>query len=324
MSFWSPAEVRVLFQAVAQAPSVHNIQPWVLELHERSVLLFERWDVLLPHHDPKGRDRLLSCGAALTNLELVMRNLGWETNTTLFPDPQHPDQVATVTAVRRHPPTETERDWYNAIARRRSQRFAFDGEPLSAEEVRAVEHALLGERVGVRRVAGKNEASTIANLAEHAAKVLHHDHGYLRELRRLTPDRGHAQVGIPADRIGHGLFGGLIHSGDGIPDHDVLTSRITGECVLIVETVDDTKWDQVLAGAAIQRAWLAATHLGLAASLITQPLQLAEVRAGLSEQLHLPGFPHALLRIGRSRRVPKASPRRPFADVVRHLQEDSR
>ena len=42
-----------------------------MELHERSVLLFERWDVALPHQDPKGRDRLLSCGAALENLRLA-------------------------------------------------------------------------------------------------------------------------------------------------------------------------------------------------------------------------------------------------------------
>jgi nitroreductase len=317
MAFWSPAEIRVLFQAVAQAPSVHNIQPWVLELHERSVLLFERWDVLLPHHDPKGRDRLLSCGAALTNLELAMRHLGWETDTTLFPDPGHGDQVATVSAVRRRQPTETERERYDAITQRRSQRFAFDGEPLSVGEIRLIEHALLGHRVGVRRVAGKDEAGVIAGLVEHAATVLRHDHGYLRELRSLTVDRGSARVGIPPDRIGHGLFGGLVHRGDRVPDHDVLTSRIASECVLIVETVDDTKWDHVLAGAAIQRAWLAATHLGLAASLLTQPLQLAEVRAGLSEQLRLPGFPAALLRVGRSRRAPKASPRRSFVDVVR-------
>ncbi|MET0234301.1 MAG: nitroreductase family protein [Kibdelosporangium sp.] len=303
MAFWSPADTRVLFQAVAQAPSVHNTQPWVMELHERNVLLYERWDVKLPHHDPTGRDRLLSCGAALTNLELAMRHLGWETDTVLFPDPAHPDQAATVEAVRRRQPTENEQELYDAIALRQSQRFGFDGEPLTTEEIHTVEHALLAHRVGVRRVADRTEASVIAGLTEHTAKVLRHDGGYLRELRSLIIDRGHGRAGIPADRIGHGLFGGLIHSGDRVPDHDVLTSRIAKECVLIVETVDDTKWDHVRAGAAIQRGWLAATALGLAASLITQPLQLPEVRAGLSEQLCLPGFPHGLLRVGRSQRA---------------------
>ncbi|RSM85165.1 nitroreductase [Kibdelosporangium aridum] len=317
MSFWAPGEIRLMFQAVAQAPSVHNIQPWVLELHERSVLLFERWDHAIPRHDPKGRDRLMSCGAALTNLELAMRHLGWESCTALFPDRAYPDLVASVSAVRPYIPTSTERDLYLAIPYRRSQRFRFDGDPLSEDEIRAVRHALVGERVSYHRVTGHEEAEAVATVSEHAAEVLRHDHRYLHELQALTVDRGKARLGIPADRIGHGLFGGLVHSGDPVPDHETLTALIAKECVFVVETVDDTKWDHVLAGQVIQRAWLTATDLGIAASLITQSLQVPEVRTGLSERLQLPGFPHALMRFGRSTRVPKPSPRRPFADVVR-------
>ncbi|MCE7004658.1 nitroreductase family protein [Kibdelosporangium philippinense] len=317
MSFWAPGEVRLIFQAVAQAPSVHNIQPWVLELHERSVLLFERWDHAIPRHDPKGRDRLMSCGAALANLELAMRYLGWETTTTLFPDRAHPDLVASVSAVRPRTPTSTERDRYLAIPYRRSQRFKFDGEPLSADEIRAVRHSLAGERVSYHRVTGRQEAEAVATLSEHSAQVLRHDHRYLHELQALTIDRGKARLGLPADRIAHGLFGGLVHSGDPVPEHETLTSLIARECVFVVETVDDTSRDHVAAGKVIQLAWLTATRLGLAASLITQSLQVPEVRAGLSEKLQLPGFPHALMRFGRATRVPKPSPRRQFADVVR-------
>jgi hypothetical protein len=87
--------------------------------------------------------------------------------------------------------------------------------------------------------------------------------------------------------------------------------------MFVIEILDDSKRDHVLAGAAIQRAWLAAPALGLAASLITQPLQLPEIRAGLSDRLTLPGFPHALLRVGRSDHAIKPAPRRPYAEVVR-------
>nr|WP_042178547.1 nitroreductase family protein [Kibdelosporangium sp. MJ126-NF4]CEL13253.1 hypothetical protein [Kibdelosporangium sp. MJ126-NF4]CTQ98945.1 hypothetical protein [Kibdelosporangium sp. MJ126-NF4] len=317
MSFWAPGEVSQIVRAVVQAPSVHNVQPWVLEFHERSVLLFERWDHELPRHDPKGRNRLMSCGAALTNLELAVRHLGWETTTTLFPDLAHPDLVATVTAARMGTPTVAEQELYRAIAHRRSHRFGFDGAPLSAEEAREVGNALIGERVGVRRVTERAHAGAIAELCAYTAKTLHHDHRYLHELRALTVDRSKSRVGVPEDRIGHGLFGGLVHGGDSVPDVETLTALIAKECVFVVETVDDGKWDHVHAGMAIQRAWLTATHLGLAASLITQPMQLREVRAGLSERLELPGFPHALFRVGRATRVPKASPRRSFAEVVR-------
>jgi hypothetical protein len=315
MNFWSPIEVRSMFQAVAQAPSVHNTQPWVMVMQDRGIQLYELWDITLPHHDPAGRDRLMSCGAALTNLNLAMRNLGWETNIQLFPDTGRTDLVATVTAVRRQPPTEEEKRWYEAIPNRRSHRLRFDEEPLSAQEIQQVCAALAGERADWHHIAGSTEAGVVASLLEHAAELQRHDRRYQRELRSWTVRHGHARAGVPEDRLNHALFGGLVRRRDGVPDHEVLRSRIDHACVFVVETLDDSKRDHVLAGAAIQRAWLAATDLELAASLITQPLQLPEIRAGLSDRLSLPGFPHALLRVGRSERAPL--PRRPYSEVVR-------
>jgi nitroreductase len=75
-------------RAATRAPSVHNTQPWVLELpDEGRAELYERLDRTLPRHDPLGRDRLISCGAALTHVLLAMRVLGWVPETTLFPEP---------------------------------------------------------------------------------------------------------------------------------------------------------------------------------------------------------------------------------------------
>ena len=314
MTFWSPREVRTLFSAVAQAPSVHNTHPWFMELHGHAVQLYERWDIALPRHDPKGRDRLMSCGAALTNLELAMRVMGWETDVQLLPDHRHPDLAATVTAVRRQPPATTEADRYEAIPDRRSHREAFAG-PLTPDEVRAVRAAVLGERVGVRQLTPA-DAEVVADMVEHTAGLLRHDHQYQRELSAWTI-RHHGHSGVPREHLAHSLFGGLVRLGDGIPDHRALVDQVAHECVLVVETADDGRRDHLLAGMAVQRAWLAATHLGLAMSVITQPLQLREVRAGLSERLVLPGFPHALLRIGRPAHSVAASPRREFGDIVR-------
>jgi hypothetical protein len=148
---------------------VHNTQAWVTVLQERCVQLYELWDVTLPQHDPAGRDRLLSCGAALTNLNLAMRNLGWETNIRLLPDLGRADLIATVTAVRRQPPTAEERNWYDAIPHRRSHRLRFDDEPLTADEIQQVRAALVGERVRSHQVVGSTEASAVAGLLEHAA-----------------------------------------------------------------------------------------------------------------------------------------------------------
>ncbi|HEY8374248.1 MAG TPA: nitroreductase family protein [Pseudonocardiaceae bacterium] len=320
MSNWSPDEEGVLVRAVQRAPSVHNTQPWVLELHQRSALLFERGDVSLPHHDPTGRDRLISCGAALTNLVLAVRNLGWRTAVALFPDPTHPDHVVTVTAVSPQPPTETEAAWFAAIPRRRSHREPFASSPLDEDEIRALMAAADEPGVDVHRISGPEQAHAVAGLFEHAAGVLRHDSGYQRELAAWTVSgtEDPTGTGIPRLRLeGTGLFGGLVRPGGPAPDRYVLASRLQQECVLVVLTAEDGKRDHTVAGAVLERVWLTATSLGLGASVVTQPLHLREVRSGLAERLDLPGFPQALLRVGRTVDTPPAVPHRRPADLVR-------
>ena len=58
------------------APSVHNSQPWQLRVRGTEVDLLQRRAVELRRHDPFGRDRLMSCGAALTS-NSVARSLVW-------------------------------------------------------------------------------------------------------------------------------------------------------------------------------------------------------------------------------------------------------
>jgi hypothetical protein len=83
-----------------------------------------------------------------------------------------------------------------------------------------------------------------------------------------------------------------------VPDVETLADRLGGELLLLVQTPDDSPRDHVRAGMAAESIWLAATATGLAGSLLTQPLQLSESRAGLVEALSLNGFPQLLLRLG--------------------------
>lgn len=98
---WAPAE-RGLLRVVAElAPSVHNTLPWRIVYGDgtRTLSLFERADRALPHHDPLGRDRLISCGAALANMLVALRVLGWVPELRLLPDPAEPYEVARVVVI---------------------------------------------------------------------------------------------------------------------------------------------------------------------------------------------------------------------------------
>jgi hypothetical protein len=137
---WSNVEVGML-RAVNRAPSVHNTQPWAIEIGPDSVELYERSEVALPRHDLSGRDRVISCGAAVVNLELAIRALGRNATVSLFPDATRPDLVAKVRIPGRKDPTRVEEEQYSAIFRRRSYRAPFSLQPAHASTLRSLAHA---------------------------------------------------------------------------------------------------------------------------------------------------------------------------------------
>jgi hypothetical protein len=67
---------------------------------------------------------------------------------------------------------------------------------------------------------------------------------------------------------------------------------------VVVPRHDRTGRDHLLAGMAMQRVWLTAVTHGLVASVLTKPLHLPDVRAGLIERLQLAGYPQLILRLG--------------------------
>lgn len=290
---WSSTEVGVIARAVSRAPSVHNSQPWSLEARANSAELYERFEVSLPRHDPTGRDRVISCGAALANLELAVRALGWDATVDLFPSQEHPDLVARVRASGRKEATGTEVDRYSAIFRRRSYRAPFSLHQISELSLRALAAAAETDGTEARVIRRRTESAALADLLGHAAAVLHDDRAYQRELTAWSaqfPDPPKEESTLP--------WTGLVRRGTHLPDSVTLTERLMTEGLLVILTPGDGRRDHLLAGAAMQRVWLTALTQGLVASVLTQPLHVPEVRAGLIERLGLAGYPQLILRLG--------------------------
>ncbi|TWP48450.1 hypothetical protein FKR81_28065 [Lentzea tibetensis] len=110
---WSAAEAAEIVEVARQAP-VHSVRkPWVLELHGRSVYLYE-----VAHrspYDPLDVDRLLSCGAVLEHVVLAIRTAGWHAKVAFLPERSNPELIAVVRADRLEPPTPEELDCHRAI-----------------------------------------------------------------------------------------------------------------------------------------------------------------------------------------------------------------
>jgi hypothetical protein len=290
---WSGTEIGVLARAVGRAPSVHHSQPWSLEPHVDTADLCERFEVVLPRHDPAGRDRLISCGAALANLELAIRALGWDAAVTLFPDGLHPDLVARVAAVGRTEATGLEVEQYSAIFRRRSYRAPFSRHRIPPRNLDSLVGAAATPGVETMVLQHRHQATALADLLGYAAEVLREDRAYQRELTAWT-----AQFPQPLQDVSTLPWAGLVRGGTRLPDSVTLTERLLAEDLFIVCTEHDARRDHLLAGLALQRIWLTAITQGLVGSVLTQPLHLPEVRAGLTERLELPGYPQAVLRFG--------------------------
>ncbi len=91
-----PGEHEIIAEAARWAPSIHNSQPWRLRRLEAGLAIIEDLTRSLPVIDPTGRDRTISCGAAVFNARLAMRSLGYATGVELIPDPAEPTLVASV------------------------------------------------------------------------------------------------------------------------------------------------------------------------------------------------------------------------------------
>ncbi|WP_024874405.1 Acg family FMN-binding oxidoreductase [Saccharomonospora piscinae] len=321
---WSVGETDVLARAVVRAPSVHNIQPWRLELPDGEARIFERADLGLPYHDPRGRDRSISCGAAVTNLELGMRVLGKRPAVRLLPDGPGGSLVATVGVAERAEPTEAELRRYSAIARRHSYRRPFAGPVPQGEDVtRLVAEADRTDAadVRVRALHGAGEVGALAELLEYAGMVLRNDQGYQRELaiwtirdeRSRTHGAGVAGSATPTSTL---PWAGLVRAGTALPDRATLTERLHGETVFVFASDTDGRDAHVRTGMAMQRLWLAAVERGLVAAVQTHPLHLTEARSRFGERLSLPGYPQLLMRVGRPAGAVPRSPRRRAAELL--------
>ncbi|RRO16679.1 hypothetical protein EIL87_12730 [Saccharopolyspora rhizosphaerae] len=291
---WSPAEIAELREAVSRAPSIHNSRPWTLTLHRRTAVLRENPEPWM-NHDPEGRDRRISCGAALMNLVLAVRSLGWGAQVEVGDSSGLVS--AAVNARGAAEPSPRELAWAWAVAQRRSHRAPFSRRPVSELLREKITDAATGVRCGSRWVGSDVEAVEVARMLGRAASAFHADPDYTRELAAHVKPDGRRLQRESGDLRGLAAVG-LTALTTHLPDEHHLAQLLRDESVLLVGTRGDRPADHVRAGQAVERAWLEATRAGLSVSMMTQPLHLPEVRTGLAERLGTSLIPQVIMRFG--------------------------
>jgi nitroreductase len=302
------------------APSVHNTQPWHLELAPGALLIRADKSRQLAMVDPTGRELVQSIGAALLNARVALAAEGWATDVDRLPAPDEPGLLAVLRPV----PGAPDRDLAAlapAVPRRRTNRRAFAADEVPDEVLRGLIASAAAEGALLVPVLTEEHRRLVARLTQQADRMQKADPGYRTELRRWTNRPPAAGDGVPSAVVPH--VDGPAHDDVPIRDFDTSgagalpaeTSSGTDQTFILLATRADDRPSWLRCGEAMQRVLLELTLLDWAASPFTQLIEVPLTRTQLRSALIWDAHPQLLLRIGRAEPTPP-TPRRARGHVV--------
>jgi len=326
-----PAErLRFLLSWAVLAPSRHNTQPWLFEIEGDEVRLYADGSRALQTTDPDGRELLMACGAALTNLTLAAAHFGQATSTEVVRGYRRDGLVARLWLEERQPSTPEIEELFQAIPRRRTNRLPLDGreppEGLVAQLVREARR----EGAWLRPVED-HQRSLVADLVSEGDEVQWSNPRWRAELFAWTRlNLSARRDGMPAGAHGLSDLAAFLqpvvqrfrNPSRMEAERDRRRARTT-RALLVLSTNRDGQEEWIAAGEALQRILLRATAAGLTASYLNQAIEVPELRSRLRDAVGEAGLPQVMIRLGYGLDVPPV-PRRRVDEVLRRYERESR
>lgn len=315
-----------LVACAALAPSTRNTQPWrFVEVVDGLHMYVDR-SRLLRSVDEGGREMIMSCGVALFYLQLAARHYGEAIVVRVKPFPSAPDLLATITLRAEAPmrqPDHAADALFGAIRYRHTQRRDFDRDAVSAMVRDRLRDAASDEGALLFDLGGTSLRETIAHLVEAADRAQGRSKFSRREIGAWTMSADKwRNDGIPATALGMPLW--LARYGSAIMSRfpwgrlqalrDARLAR-RAPLLLAISTERDDERAWIDAGRALARILLTGAVHGLSASFLNQPIQVAELRWRLRDELTTDLYPQAILRMGFGPVAPP-TPRRAVEELL--------
>jgi nitroreductase len=322
----SGEEYHEALSLAVRAPSLHNTQPWRWTVTDEGLVLHADRERQLPTIDMDGHGLLVSCGASLELARLGLRAAGWRTEVDRCPDPADHDLLAVLRPTVRARVTPEVVERVRAAQRRRSERrpFAENGVPEPIlDELRA---AAAEPGVYLDFVVHEDERLELAVAATWADRYERSDNAYREELAAWTHRGEEQREGIPSTAIPHRVKEGVRHTEvpvrdfeQGRPGELPVSDDVDEQPALgVLFTVADDTESRLRAGEALVRALVRAEELGLATSLISQPVDFPGVRERVRMLMSWVDHPHMVMRVGwppPGAVPPPPTPRRPVDEA---------
>jgi len=315
------SDVRWVVAQAARAPSIHNTQPWRFRWDGRAFELRADTHRGLSAADPEGRELVLSCGAALFNLRLALRKLGFTSSLRLLPSAEDPRLLARVTVEPGLPADVRTRRMYAALTRRHTHRGSFEDRPLSAELAVQLQRAAEDENASLLYVHDPGQRHRVLHLARSAERELAADERVREEVAAWTPPPASPRRdGIPATAYAHEPS----TLADDLPPRDFDLDRGYGQVdsgeqpaggLAVLLTPRDLEVDWLQAGQALEHVLVTAAERFAFAAMHSQVIEVPNLRDELRRELCTAGYPQILLRFGYAADV-VVTPRRPVDDVL--------
>lgn len=310
-------QFRTAVAAAVRAPSMYNAQPWRFALRDGSIEVRVDPDRLLPVADPSRWAARMACGAAVAGIQLTLAVEGVASLADLTGDPGDDLLVATVTPTGPYTPTPHDRALHAAIPLRRSNRRPFFDVAVAADARARMVAAARTAGASLVLTDDRSAVARIAEIVREADGRLHRDPAYVAELRASIGRHEVDQAGITPDEAGvvpagQDLlavrdFGGPPRA----PGRDFETDPLVG----VLSHAGTGRGVDAKAGVALQMVLLTATDERLASSMLSQPIEVPELREDLRQAIGEAGRPYMVIRTGFGQPA-RTSARRPIDSVI--------
>lgn len=313
-------QLNQVLAASCRAPSLHNSQPWAFTLAPDRIELYVDHMRTLPASDPDGREARLACGAALFNLRLALARHGVSTAAKVAP-PSSDGPTATVVADAGFGLTPDRANLERAIAHRRTNRRPFFDAEVPAGHRLTLCRAAAAEQTTLRMITDPVVLGELGRWAHEAYRVQLADPAWMAEWSKWT-GRDQTFDGVPVSA-----------AGPAFAPQDIWTLRDFGRpgrgerpagrdfeerpLLAVLCSYSDSPRAQLQAGQALERVLLQATSLGLAASFVSQLIEVEPIRGRVRHLLGGQVHPQVVLRIGFGGPVPTTPRREVEACILR-------
>ncbi|MFC9329272.1 Acg family FMN-binding oxidoreductase [Kitasatospora sp. NPDC057015] len=298
------AALETLLSAALAAPSIHNSQPWHFRLDPATstVQVRARRERSLPVTDPDERALHMSVGAAVLNLRVAARRMGWAPLVRLLPDSTEPDLLAAIELDEQsRVQLASTADLYAAIWRRHTVRTPFTGQPIPAAVLDQLAETAQAEEALLRFPVGE-ERNRLMQLTAEAEWRNTTDPVRSSESRSWVQGPDAPAYGIPPAALGPQDSAGRM------PVRDFSAARPaeplpptpfeSDPCIAVLATWDDAPVDWLHAGMALEHVLLVATTHQVRSSLLHQAMEWPELRRAAGDSRHGPGCAQVLIRLG--------------------------